>query len=115
MVKHHQSLDSVFLALADPTRRGILQALSAQEATVSELAQPYNISLPAVMKHINVLHRAGLISHRKIGRTRHCRLTPKPMMLASDWIATYRLYWEHQLDSLDRFLTAPQPTEPTQE
>ncbi len=113
MVKHYRTLDSVFLALADPTRRSILQTLSAHESTVSELARPYNISLPAVMKHITVLQRAGLVAHHKIGRTRHCRLVAQPMMLAADWIATYRLFWEQQLDSLDRFLTESQPTKST--
>ena len=111
MVKYYQPLDTVFLALADPTRRSILQTLSARESTVSELARPYNISLPAVMKHISVLQRAGLVSHHKIGRTRHCRLVARPMMLVADWLATYHLFWEKQLDSLDRFLTEPQPSQ----
>jgi len=117
MVKHYQPLDTVFLALADPTRRSILQTLSARESTVSELARPYNISLPAVMKHISVLQRAGLVSHHKIGRTRHCRLVAQPMAQASTWIETYRKFWEGRLDSLERFLKATAPatkTIPTQ-
>ncbi len=102
-------LDTVFLALADPTRRTIIAALHHGEATVSELARPHRISLPAVMKHITVLERAGLLSHHKTGRIRRCRLVPEPMAQAADWIATYKHFWATRLDALDKFLQETVP------
>ena len=109
MVKRSSHLDSTFSALADPTRRAMLTVLMRREATVSELAQPYRMSLPAVMKHLRVLEGAGLVSQRKVGRERHCRLTAHAMQPALDWIAQYRQFWERQFDSLDRYLTESQP------
>jgi DNA-binding transcriptional ArsR family regulator len=93
-------LDAVFSALADPTRRAIVVRLAAGEASVSELARPFDVSLPAVTKHLAVLERAGLIEHDKRGRVRHCRLVAAPMRLADEWLATYRVFWERRLDSL---------------
>jgi DNA-binding transcriptional ArsR family regulator len=101
------SLDAVFSALADPTRRDILQRLSEGEASVSELAEPFEMSLPAVSKHLGVLEDAGLVTRQKEGRTRHCRLVAAPMQEALEWIAHYGRFWEAQLDSLEGFLSKP--------
>lgn len=86
----------------------MLIVLMRREATVSELAAPHDISLPAVMKHLRVLEGAGLVSQRKIGRERHCQLTAHAMKAASDWIAQYRQFWEQQFDALDRYLAESQ-------
>jgi DNA-binding transcriptional ArsR family regulator len=108
MVKQSSRLDATFSALADPTRRAMLAVLIKREATVSELAEPYAMSLPAVMKHLRVLERAGLVSQRKLGRERHCRLTAHALKPASDWIAQYSRFWELTFDSLDRYLAESQ-------
>jgi DNA-binding transcriptional ArsR family regulator len=99
------SLDAVFSALADPTRREILARLSEGEASVSELAEPFEMSLPAVSKHLGVLEDAGLLTREKDGRVRHCRLIAEPMQDALEWIARYGRFWEAQFDSLERFLS----------
>src|ERR1700739_3433504 len=105
MVNHKAGpLDPVFGALADPTRRAILASLAGGEASVSDLARPHRMSLPAVLKHLRVLERARLVAQRKTGRVRHCRLVALPLKDATDWLAQYRLFWEGQLDSLDRYL-----------
>jgi DNA-binding transcriptional ArsR family regulator len=93
-------LDSTFAALSDPTRRGIIAKLARGELSVTALAEPYAMSLPAVSKHLRVLENAGLIERRKVGRTHHCRLTPKPMQRASDWLSRYRAFWDSQFDNL---------------
>ncbi len=98
------SLDAVFGALADPTRRAIVERLTGGEASVGELAEPFDMSLPAISKHLTVLEDAGLLARRKDGRVRHCRLIEAPMRDALEWIATYGSFWEDRLDSLDRFL-----------
>ena len=110
MVKYNRALDATFRALADPTRRSIVAALSRGQASVSELARPHRMSLPAVMKHLRVLERAGLVTQRKFGRTRRCKLAPRPLKKAEAWISQYRRFWESQFDALDRYL-AQQPTE----
>ena len=97
-------LDMTFGALADATRRGILEQLSGGESSVTKLAEPYNISLPAISKHLRVLERAGLLSQEKNGRVRRCRLDAGPMKEASDWISRYQRFWEQQLDSLAIYL-----------
>jgi DNA-binding transcriptional ArsR family regulator len=74
------------------------------EASISSLAEPHRMSLPAVMKHVRVLEKAGLVSQKKIGRTRFCQLAPQPLREAEDWIAQYRAFWENALDSLERYL-----------
>ncbi len=95
------SLDKVFAALADPTRRILLARLEAEDAvTVSELAKPLPISLPAVMKHLDVLEGAGLVARRKTGRTVTCRLTAAPMEDAMGWLARYQRFWTESLDRL---------------
>jgi DNA-binding transcriptional ArsR family regulator len=101
-------LDATFSALADSTRRAIVSALSQGSATVSELAHPHNMSLPAVMKHLRILEQAGLVSQHKVGRVRHCRLTAQTMKQAADWISQYRVFWESQFDALDRYLSQSQ-------
>jgi DNA-binding transcriptional ArsR family regulator len=104
MVNNQQALDSTFAALSDATRRGILARLAGGEASVTELAKPYDMSLPAVSKHLRVLESAGLVARSKDGRVHRCRLEAAPMKSAADWIAHYRQFWEAQLDSLQRYL-----------
>jgi DNA-binding transcriptional ArsR family regulator len=99
-------LDAVFSALSDPTRRAIVVRLAEGEASVSELAAPFDVSLPAVTKHLAVLERAGLLEHHKEGRVRHCRLVAAPMRAADDWLSTYRVFWEKRLDSLSYHFTS---------
>ena len=111
MVKYDRSLDATFQALADPTRRAILAALTRGQAPVSVLAAPYRMSLPAVMKHLQVLERAGLVKQRKKGRVRHCRLSARPVKQVETWLSKYRVFWKNQLDSLDHFLTQRQSLE----
>ena len=110
MVKYNRQLDATFQALADPTRRAIVSALARGQASVTELARPHRMSLPAVMKHLRVLQRAGLVTQRKFGRTRRCRLTARPLQKAEAWISQYRAFWETQFDALDRYLMQ-NPTE----
>ncbi len=99
-----EDLDSVFYALADPTRRSIISALSRGEATVKEIAEPYPMSLPAVSKHLKVLERAGLIERQIEGRTHRIRIRPTGMRSAAEWMERYREFWEGQLDRLEAFL-----------
>jgi DNA-binding transcriptional ArsR family regulator len=100
-----ESLDAVFSALADPTRREIVKRLSGGKVSVSELAEPFEMSLPAVSKHLGVLEDAGLVSREKEGRVRQCRLKAEPMQEALDWIAHYGRFWEDQFDSLAAYLS----------
>ena len=109
MVKYSDGLDATFSALSDPTRRTILTTLQRGHASVTELARPHDISMPAVLKHLNVLEQAGLIEQRKTGRVRMCRLTVGPMQEAADWLSLYRVFWENQLDNLGRFLERTDP------
>ena len=104
MVNYSQSLDFTFAALSDATRRGILARLASGETSVSELAKPYDMSLPAVSKHLRVLESAGLVTRRKNGRVQCCNLVAGPMKSAAEWIEHYRRFWEAQFDSLARFL-----------
>jgi DNA-binding transcriptional ArsR family regulator len=97
-------LSSTFAALADPTRRAILARLAAGEATVGELASPFDMSLPAVSKHLTVLEGAGLIARERDGRLRRCRIRAKSLRAASEWIETYRRFWEDQLSALATYL-----------
>jgi len=93
-------LDTTFGALSDPTRRALLAVLSHGESTVSELAQPHQISLAAVSKHIQILERAGLVHRRRVGRTHYISLEAEPMLGAFDWLAAYQDLWDKSLDSL---------------
>lgn len=97
-------LSLTFAALADPTRRAILARLAQGEATVNELAAPFNLSLPGVSKHLKVLQHAGLISQGRRAQWRPCRLEPERLKEAADWIATYRHIWEERFDRLDEYL-----------
>ena len=106
MVVHFQSaeLDQVFSALADPTRRAILQALTRRPATINEIAQPFPVSLNAISKHVMVLERAGLV-HREIkGREHHCWVNPRPLREASEWLERSREFWEQRLDALELYV-----------
>jgi DNA-binding transcriptional ArsR family regulator len=109
MVKCSISLDATFSALSDPTRRTILTTLQHGQASVSELARPHDISMPAILKHLHVLKHAGLIEQKKTGRVRMCRLTVAPMQQAADWLSLYRVFWENQLNNLGRFLEKTGP------
>jgi DNA-binding transcriptional ArsR family regulator len=98
-------LDRTFAALADPTRRALLARLSETDsASVSELAKPFAMSLPAVMKHLDVLAQAGLVLRDKTGRTVSCRLRAEPMHEANDWLNRYQRFWTGRLDQLAAFL-----------
>jgi len=97
-------LSITFAALADPTRRAILARLSGGEASVGELAAPFDMSLPAVTKHLKVLQRAGLISRGREAQWRPCRLEARPMREVSQWIEAYRRHWDQRLDRLDDYL-----------
>jgi len=97
-------LSTTFSALADPTRRAILARLASGEATVTELAEPFEMSLPAVSKHLKVLQRAGLIARGREAQWRPCRLEAAPLQDAADWIEHYRRFWEESLDRLNAYL-----------
>jgi DNA-binding transcriptional ArsR family regulator len=105
MVKYQdRELDTVFAALADSTRRGILETLSEGELAVSELAAPHDMSLPGFMKHLRVLEDAGLIARTKEGRVVSCELSAAPMKAAAAWMSRYEKFWTEKLDSLARYL-----------
>ena len=104
MLNESARLDLAFQALADPTRRGMLARLSRAPASVSELAAPYRISLPAVMQHLHLLEASGLVRSEKKGRVRTCRLEPKALARAESWIAEQRALWEGRLDRLEDYL-----------
>ena len=97
-------LSVVFGALADPTRRAILARLAEGEATVNELAEPFDLSLPAISKHLKVLERAGLISRGREAQWRPCRLEPESLRVAADWVDRYRRFWDTNFDRLDAHL-----------
>jgi DNA-binding transcriptional ArsR family regulator len=99
----------VFTALADPTRRAIIARLAHGETSVSDLAEPFDVSLPAVTKHLSVLRRAGIIEDRKLGRVRMCRLATEPLRRAEGWVAQQRLFWSQRLDGLAAHLEAGNP------
>ena len=104
MVTNSHRLDLVFAALADPTRRSILERLAEGEATVGELAEPFAISRPAISKHLRVLERAGLVRRTRDGRLSRCGLDAAPMRDAAEWVEKYRVFWESQLEALARYL-----------
>ncbi|HVO41358.1 MAG TPA: metalloregulator ArsR/SmtB family transcription factor [Aggregatilineales bacterium] len=99
-----ERLDSVFSALADPTRRALLERLARGEASVTELAAPFQISLPAISRHLRILERAGLVRRERDGRIHHMRLTAAPLKEAAQWIAHYERIWEAQFDNLATYL-----------
>lgn len=104
-------LSATFAALADPTRRAILARLASGEASVTELAEPFDISLPAVTKHLKVLENAGLIVRGREAQWRPCRLRAAPLRDAADWIDHYRKFWEASFDRLDEYLKEMQAQE----
>ena len=113
MVKYrHDPLSEVFGALADPTRRAILARLALGETSVGELAEPFEMSLPAVSKHLGILETAGLVQREKQGRVRRCQLDGRPLEAAATWIEHYRHFWEARLDSLARYLEETQAKQP---
>jgi DNA-binding transcriptional ArsR family regulator len=99
-----RQLDAVFAALADPTRRAILARLATGEASVAELAEPFDMSQPAISKHLKVLERAGLVSTGQDAQRRPRRLEAKPLAVANEWIERYRQYWEENFARLDDLL-----------
>lgn len=116
MVKYlNNTLDATFGALADPTRRSILERLIGGESSVTSLAEPFDMSLPAVSKHLRVLEKAGLLTQVKDGRVRRCRMDAGPMKEASDWVGRYRIFWEEQLDSLADYIEQMQSEEKEKE
>jgi DNA-binding transcriptional ArsR family regulator len=104
-------LSTTFAALADPTRRAILARLASGETSVTALAEPFEMSLPAVTKHLNVLERAGLIARGRDAQWRPCRLEAAPLREVSDWVEEYRRFWEQSLDRLDNYLKELQSKE----
>ncbi|MBZ5589822.1 MAG: metalloregulator ArsR/SmtB family transcription factor [Acidobacteriia bacterium] len=98
------NLSNTFAALADPTRRAILARLASGETSVTELAQPFEMSLPAISKHLKVLERAGLISRSREAQWRPCRLQAQPLEEVAEWTAHYRRFWEQSFDRLDEYL-----------
>lgn len=98
------NIDAVFRALSDPTRRNVLERLSARPASVSELAAPYDMALPSFVAHLEVLERSGLVSSRKVGRVRTYQLAPQRLKLAEDWLGRQRSMWQRRLDRLDVYL-----------
>ncbi|MCB0278943.1 MAG: winged helix-turn-helix transcriptional regulator [Calditrichaeota bacterium] len=99
-------LSLTFQALSDPTRRAMLEKLSKGTATVSELAEPFDMSGPAITKHLKVLERAGLISRGKEAQWRPCQLNGTPLRIANDWVQQYRQFWEESFDRLEEYLNA---------
>ncbi len=104
-------LSLTFSALADPTRRAILARLAKGEATVKELAEPFDMSLPAISKHLKVLERAGLIERGREAQWRPCRLQAEPLRTVNDWVEQYRSHWEQRFDRLDAYLRELQARE----
>ncbi|HVY90676.1 MAG TPA: metalloregulator ArsR/SmtB family transcription factor [Hyphomonadaceae bacterium] len=101
-----ETLDRTFHALSDPTRRAMVQRLAKGPASVSELAKPLSISLPAVMQHLQVLESSGVVKSQKVGRVRTCSVEPKMLSMAERWIAERRTQWERKLDRLADYLEA---------
>jgi DNA-binding transcriptional ArsR family regulator len=111
MLNYSPTLDRAFQALADPVRRGMLARLSRGPASVSELARPFDISLPAVLQHLQALEASGLIATRKVGRVRTCRIEPAALSAAETWIANQRATWEARIDRFEDHLATIKPKE----
>jgi DNA-binding transcriptional ArsR family regulator len=105
------TLSATFSALADPTRRAILARLAAGEASVSELAEPFELSQPAISKHLKVLEKAGLVSHGRQAQRRPRRLEVHPLKDAAEWLGRYRKFWDESFDRLDGYLAQLQQAE----
>jgi DNA-binding transcriptional ArsR family regulator len=108
MVERSAHLDNVFRALGDPTRRAMLRRLAAQERTVGELAEPFQMSLAAASKHIKTLENAGLLRRTVRGRTHFCQLNPQPLAEADDWLRSYARLWDKRLEALQALLRHPE-------
>ena len=106
MPNQQSSLDLMFQALADPARRGMVERLSRGPASVSELARPLHMSLPAVMQHLAMLEAGGIVTSEKVGRVRTCQIRPEALSMAEHWINQRRTQWERRLDRLGDFLAA---------
>ena len=104
MVTNVATLDAVYSALGDGTRRAILSQLAGRDRTVGELAEPFAVSRPAISKHLRVLERAGLVRRTREGRTSRCRLEPEALAAAAGWLEHYRRFWEQRLERLDAYL-----------
>ena len=113
MLQHSTSLDLMFQALADPARRGMVDRLSRGPASVSELAEPFDMSLSAVVQHLKVLETSGLVRSEKIGRVRTCQIEPQALQLAEQWLNERRTTWVRRLDRLGEYL-AEHPEDPQQ-
>jgi DNA-binding transcriptional ArsR family regulator len=113
MVNNDAYLNKTFAALSDPTRRAILARLGQGSATVTEVAKPFDMSLPAISKHLRVLEEAGLLTRERTGRIHHLYINPQPMKQASQWLAFYEQFWTESLDALERFLEEPEEVEPS--
>ncbi len=109
----YDRLSTTFAALADPTRRAILGRLTRGQASVTELAEPFDMSLPAISKHLKVLERGGLIARGRDAQWRPCRLKAKPLKEAADWLEGYRRFWTESLDRLDDYLKQLQAKDST--
>jgi DNA-binding transcriptional ArsR family regulator len=101
-----ESIDSVFRALADPTRRHVLERLSKSPASVSELAEPFDMALPSFVQHLKLLEASGLVRSEKTGRVRTYQIAPRRLKLAENWLARQRALWERRLDQLDEYVIA---------
>ena len=111
----HERLDATFHALSDPTRRAILARLAKGDASVLDLAEPFDMTQPAVSKHLKVLERAGLIARTRDAQRRPCHLEPQPLKQAADWLGTYREFWEASYSRLDDYLNQLQTKEKTRD
>jgi len=111
MTNYQGRLNDTFRALADPTRRAVLATLTAGPASVSDLAQPFDMALPTFLQHLKVLEDCGLVRSRKVGRVRTCHLKPKPLADAEDWIGAQRTMWTKRLDQFDDYLKLLNATE----
>lgn len=109
---HPDPLSATLAAIADPTRRAILTRLAQGEATVTELAEPFDLSLPAISKHLKVLERAGLVERGRAAQWRPCRLRARPLRQAAEWIERYRAFWEERFDRMAQYLDELQKGEP---
>lgn len=115
MLKHAQPLDLIFQALADPARRAMVEQLTRRPATVSELARPLPMSMPAVFQHLQLLEGAGLVRSEKVGRVRTCRIEPAALRLAEAWIGAQQTTWEMRLERLGEVLNRPTGTNVAEE
>ena len=111
MVKYEEQLDSTFAALADSTRRAILARLATGQASVTELAKPFDISMPAISRHLKVLEHAGLIARGRDAQWRPCRLDAGPLKDVAEWVDHYRRFWDESFERLDEYITAIQSKE----